>query len=475
MRWILILMLLNFTKLYSQNWEIVAEVNTGISTIIEDEVNDRLLVSGSFTYLNNVPFSTIAFYDGNNFDSLQCGIGSLCGNVLPLGGISGAWRVIYYENKLITTGSFGIASNIETAGLAYYENNTWNSFGTGLLLNNGNWGMGRYLSKDSNYVYLCGTFDSINGVPAQSVAIYNGTTWYEPENLTSVRPNLPNGFNTVQSYKDYLYLSGTFCDNENPERKICRLARFKDGEWSGVGNGIFSGLGYVNSMVVYKDKLIVGGTMSTSQGDPGNGLAAWDGNTWDNMGGGVYYSSVVQVNDMAVHGDFLYVLGLFEAAGGKEAQGLARWDGTNWCRLDSFEIYINNAIAIGFFNDTLFASGYLFSNEGVSRRLIKWLPPFQISNCGNTTSINEPKQNNVFTIYPNPTNNLVNVQFNALFSGSILICDISGRLLGSKEVKNVSNTSVTLADCAQGIYFVTVAGNNNERQTLKLIKQGDGF
>jgi len=47
--------------------------------------------------------------------------------------------------------------------------------------------------------------------------------------------------------------------------------------------------------------------------------------------------------------------------------------------------------------------------------------------------------------------------------------------LGSKEVKGVSNTSVTLADYAEGAYFVTVAGNNNERQTLKLIKQGDGF
>lgn len=102
--------------------------------------------------------------------------------------------------------------------------------------------------------------------------------------------------------------------------------------------------------------------------------------------------------------------------------------------------------------------GYVYNNGGFCQDIaIVALPNIE----------NKPR----FTIYPNPTNDLLNVQFNDLFSGSLLICDISGRLLESKELKSINTTCISLADYAQGVYFVTVAGNNNERQTLKLVKQ----
>lgn len=451
----------------SQNWEKITDSNLLITSITKDPQDSFLFICGNFSYINGIPYSSIFSFDGVNFDSLDCGVGSLCGSTLPLGGVSGAAKTIYNDNKLFTTGYFGIASNIATAGLAYYENNNWNSFGTGLLLYNGNWGRGRYLCKDTNNVYLCGTFDSVNGVPAQSVAIYDGTTWFEPQNFTSVIPNLPNGFNTVQPYKDYLYLSGTFCDNENPERKICRLARFKDGEWSGVGNGIFSSLGYVNSMVVYKDKLIVGGTMSISQEDPGNGLAAWDGNTWDNMGGGIYSSSVVKVNEMKVLGEYLYVAGIFEAAGGQLARGFARWDGTNWCSLDAFEdtTYFAQITAFDFLNDSLYVAGDLYSPSGYNYGIYKNLNFTDFGNCGNTTSINEPKQNNVFTIYPNPTSNSFSIHSDFKIDNTVKLLDLQGRLV--KVYPNQTNYEIE--ELSSGLYFVTFS-INQITYNLKLLK-----
>jgi hypothetical protein len=463
---VLILLFCAF-ELSSQSWEVIGLTNREVTNMTF--ADSSLYISGDYTYINDIPYSTISKYNGLTFDSLNCGVGTICGSILSEGGWQGSKKSISFNNRLIVTGFFNNASSINSNSLSFFFENYWDSYGSGLKNANNTIGRGNFLSKDSNLVYLTGSFDSINGIPAQSAAIFDGVTWYEPANFSRIDPDWSNDFHIIYPYKDYLYFAGTFCDNLNIDRKVCRIARFRNGEWSGVGNGVFSGLGFVNSMTIYKEKLIFGGTMSKSQGDPGDGVAAWDGENWDTMGGGVYSSSVVQVSEMVANGDYLYVCGRFESAGGQPALSIARWDGINWCSLDSIENYLDVCVSMGFFKDTLIVSGAKYFNGYPEIRLVKWLTPGQVSNCGNATSIANVKKKN-FSIYPNPTNNIFNIQFNESFSGSVFITDITGRLLKSELFDDKTLITLNLELYSNGIYFVSVINKTKEFETVKIVK-----
>lgn len=101
--------------------------------------------------------------------------------------------------------------------------------------------------------------------------------------------------------------------------------------------------------------------------------------------------------------------------------------------------------------------------------IAKWAGGDTILESGNTTSISEPEKKN-FSIYPNPTNNLFNIQFNELFSGSIVITDISGRLIKSETFNDKMEITLSLDSYSSGIYFVSVINQNKVNETVKIVK-----
>ena len=92
-----------------------------------------------------------------------------------------------------------------------------------------------------------------------------------------------------------------------------------------------------------------------------------------------------------------------------------------------------------------------------------------ILESGNTTTISEPEKKN-FVIYPNPTNNIFNIKFNELFSGSIVITDISGRLLKSESFNDKTQITLSLEPYSNGIYFVSVINQNKVNETVRIVK-----
>lgn len=73
-------------------------------------------------------------------------------------------------------------------------------------------------------------------------------------------------------------------------------------------------------------------------------------------------------------------------------------------------------------------------------------------------AINENKQNQ-FQLYPNPSSDYVNVEMNALMNGSINIYDASGKQVYVQSL-NALKTTVQVSDLEQGIYFITISGEN---------------
>jgi uncharacterized protein (DUF2249 family) len=77
---------------------------------------------------------------------------------------------------------------------------------------------------------------------------------------------------------------------------------------------------------------------------------------------------------------------------------------------------------------------------------------------------------NSYTVYPNPTQNILNIYNPSLALLDITITDITGKVVLQKN--NTNETQLNVANYPQGMYFVTLTNQqNNTKTTLKFIKE----
>lgn len=102
--------------------------------------------------------------------------------------------------------------------------------------------------------------------------------------------------------------------------------------WTLIGTATGGGDPVVLGMTEYKGDLIVGGRFDDIDGVSAEGVARWDGTTWENMGTGLKtVASSFQVNDLHVSNGFLYAVGNFRENGdGDFVTGVALWNGSKW-------------------------------------------------------------------------------------------------------------------------------------------------
>lgn len=77
----------------------------------------------------------------------------------------------------------------------------------------------------------------------------------------------------------------------------------------------------------------------------------------------------------------------------------------------------------------------------------------------------------VFTVYPNPSNDLVNIQIENYVKGvmSYQLVSASGQLIFSKKAAE-NLTTISMGNIAQGIYFIKVSCDEKPIKTFKIIK-----
>ena len=72
-------------------------------------------------------------------------------------------------------------------------------------------------------------------------------------------------------------------------------------------------------------------------------------------------------------------------------------------------------------------------------------------------------------LWPNPTSNVLNIEFSGEFSGDILLFDMTGRLLKTTE-KESEITSIDVSDLTSGVYFIRFVSQNGTF-TKKFVKK----
>jgi hypothetical protein len=87
----------------------------------------------------------------------------------------------------------------------------------------------------------------------------------------------------------------------------------------------------------------------------------------------------------------------------------------------------------------------------------------------NNVGIHEMGQHNLFSVFPNPAHNIINVKADHKLIGSVFtIYDNTGKAVQSGKI-NAANTSIELSNLSSGIYMFSVG--ENIKQTFKIIKE----
>jgi hypothetical protein len=85
--------------------------------------------------------------------------------------------------------------------------------------------------------------------------------------------------------------------------------------------------------------------------------------------------------------------------------------------------------------------------------------------------IDEAKGLSGVNIYPNPTNNMINVNLDNITTAvNFTLMSIDGKVIYQANNVNDTKTAIDISNNAKGVYFLKVEANN-QQQIFKVIKQ----
>lgn len=217
-------------------------------------------------------------------------------------------------------------------------------------------------------LYVGGFFTNADGVVANHIAKWNGTSW------SSLGTGAANGVNdpvkAMAVYDDgngpALYVGGDFTIAGGQPAPY--LAKWNGSQWSAVG----SPNAPIAVLHVHDDgsgpSLFVGGTYSSIGGITAAGIAKWNGTTWAPLAQGTSNIVEAMITFDDGNGPRLYVGGDFLNAGGMTVNRIAAWDGTTWHKLANGLSGAVRAFAVVNFDGTprLYLGGGFQSGSGTT-------------------------------------------------------------------------------------------------------------
>ncbi|MEN1728387.1 MAG: hypothetical protein AAGJ52_08090 [Pseudomonadota bacterium] len=183
------------------------------------------------------------------------------------------------------------------------------------------------------HVMLGGEFTVCDDVAAANIVIFDPSD----SSFSAIISDSVNGVsgrvNALQRAPSGIYVGGFFTHAGN--ELVNNIALFDGQQWNSVTNGGSIGLsgGEVRTLQFEDGLLYAGGRFNTGASQSLNRIGTWDGNTWDDMDGGMGGAGFITVNQIILDPNQvggLYALGDFDEAGGATVNNIARWDGSQW-------------------------------------------------------------------------------------------------------------------------------------------------
>ena len=296
-------------------------------------------------------------------------------------------------DSLFVGGTFRTAGGIPSVHIARWDGAAWHDMGGGVTNPATATGVFAMTVFDPDQegplpaaLIAAGLFQGIGGVPAGAIARWTGASW---EPLATV------GGGSISSLAVFdedgpgpllpcLFAAGAFHSIDGVPAES--IARWDGSAWSPLAGGIpgATGTGHVRTLAVHDDgvgpALYVGGSFDIVDGRIIRKLARWNGAQWSDVGGSLDISAGISVNSLvsfsSLQGPLLVAAGRFTGVGGVNVDNVASWNGTGWQNLGQSlgparEMIVAFA-ASGAIGNHLYVGGAMTRGDGSSYHVTSW-------------------------------------------------------------------------------------------------------
>jgi hypothetical protein len=161
----------------------------------------------------------------------------------------------------------------------------------------------------------------------------------------------------VDSANQTLYAGGAFTTVDGVT--VNGIAKWNGTSWQAMGSGFTSANAVVYAITKYNNEIYAGGYFTTSGSTTVNNIARWDGSAWQPLGMGMSTTGSYDfVNSLAVLGTELYVGGDFTKAGTLTASNIAKWNGSVWSTIGLYGGQDDRVSTLYVHGGELYAGGY---------------------------------------------------------------------------------------------------------------------
>ena len=273
------------------------------------------------------------------------------------------------------------------------------------------------LAEYHDTLFAAGGFGVIYGDTLNNITKWDGTKWEKVDSGFWINYFCCSEIDAMAIYDNQLIAGGIF--NHAGGNWAYGIASYNGNVWQplqlGVGDTSISGLpGTVQALEVYNNKLYVGGAFTTVNDTiKTDGLATWDEEQWSSAATNLE-SAVLALDSCD---GYLFIGGYSGYAG----QFIYKYDGNNLSTVDSgvsIDVFslnsLENYLYVGGQFDTVGKT--IFAN-GIAR----WTPD-------TATGIEQIQMTNKqISIYPNPSETTLNINYNISQQGITDIFDVFGR------------------------------------------------
>lgn len=264
------------------------------ATPFDDGSGETLYVGGSFTRIGGINMKALARWNPDTNSYSKVGTGLSTGNtngfvtsILP-------WTDPTHGTRLYVAGFFANAGGVSgTQSIGAWNGSSWAAIGTTFVSPESVWALGAYDLGDDEKLYLAGGFPQVGGLPASGVASYDGNT------TTPVGQGLGmSGFSPFVSdmlaWDDgsgiALYVCGRFDSIDGVNARIAARYSLASG-WQPIGNGLtpVDAVTTLDALCLFDDgageALYAAGSPFRPTGQSGNvSVCKWNGTAWSKVG-----------------------------------------------------------------------------------------------------------------------------------------------------------------------------------------------